>query len=278
MEQIVVAEGLFFRYHAGDEWVLRGIDFAIEKGEWVAIIGSNGSGKSTLARILGGLLRPERGEVLLLGLDPRKEEDLPLIHQKVGMIFQNPENQIVGATVEDDIAFGLENIGLPPAEIEMRIDWALQRMGLTPFRMREPHRLSGGQKQRLAIAGVLAMRPEIILFDEASSMLDPQGAEELLTMMKELHEEGLTIIQITHDLEEVRSANRILLMNDGQILATGKPLELLAQESRLIASSLRPPFALRLYERFRRGGIHFPLLALDERKLANTLWRYVFKR
>lgn len=278
MESIITAKGLFFRYREEADDVLRGVDFELKAGEWLAILGGNGSGKSTLAKMINGLIKPHRGFIQVLGLSPLNEKDLPLIRQKVGMVFQNPENQIVGSTVEDDIAFGLENIGLPPAEIDRRIDQVLEQMRLTPFRYREPHRLSGGQKQRLAIAGILAIEPEVIIFDEASSMLDPEGAYELLEIMRELHGQGISIIQITHDLEETRDADRLLIMKEGRLITTGEPEEILFDSRLLAASSLTPPFAVRVHEQLARAGIHIPRSGLDERKLADNLWRYGLKK
>lgn len=278
MESIITAKGLFFRYREEADDVLRGVDFELKAGEWLAILGGNGSGKSTLAKMINGLIKPHRGSIQVLGLSPLNEKDLPLIRQKVGMVFQNPENQIVGSTVEDDIAFGLENIGFPPGEIDRRIDQVLEQMRLTPFRYREPHRLSGGQKQRLAIAGILAIEPEVIIFDEASSMLDPEGAYELLEIMRELHGQGISIIQITHDLEETRDADRLLIMKEGRLITTGEPEEILSDSQLLAASSLTPPFAVRIHEQLARAGIHIPRSGLDERKLADNLWRYGLKK
>lgn len=278
MESIITAKDLFFRYREEADDVLRGVDFELKAGEWLAILGGNGSGKSTLAKMMNGLIKPNRGSIQVLGLSPLNEKDLPLIRQKVGMVFQNPENQIVGSTVEDDIAFGLENIGLPPGEIDRRIDQVLEQMRLTPFRYREPHRLSGGQKQRLAIAGILAIEPEVIIFDEASSMLDPEGAYELLEIMRELHGQGISIIQITHDLEETRDADRLLIMKEGRLITTGEPEEILSDSQLLAASSLTPPFAVRIHEQLARAGIHIPRSGLDERKLADNLWRYGLKK
>ncbi|CCQ93722.1 Energy-coupling factor transporter ATP-binding protein EcfA 1 [[Clostridium] ultunense Esp] len=258
MEPILTAEDLYFRYSESGDWVLKGVNIALYPGEWVGILGGNGSGKSTLAKLLNGLLLPQKGTVKIFGLNPNVQEDLPLIHQKVGMIFQNPENQIVAMTVEDDIAFGLENLGLPLQEIERRTDQVLEQMKLTPYRKTEPHRLSGGQKQRLAIAGVLAMRPEVIIFDEAASMLDPEGAYELLQTMIELHRQKITLVHITHELEEIRYADRLIVMEGGRILAEGRPMEVLIQVETLKKAALLPPFAVRLWDRLAREGIRLP--------------------
>ena len=215
---LISLKNIFYRYSQNQEnYVLNDVSLDIEKDEWITLIGANGSGKSTLVKTLNGLNVPEKGTVFIDGLE-LNEENIWDIRRKVGMVFQNPDNQFVGSTVQDDVAFGLENIGLPRDEMIIRIDDALKRVGMEDFKLMEPSRLSGGQKQRVAIAGVLALRPQIIVLDEATSMLDPKGRQEVLNTVKSIKEESkMTVISITHDINEANEADRIFVMNKGKI-------------------------------------------------------------
>lgn len=222
-------ENVYFWYgekEDGDEVtpVLRGVSCALQEGEFVVLLGRNGSGKSTLAKHCNGLLLPKRGSVLVDGMDTRDASVLWEIRKRVGLVFQNPDNQLVATTVEEDVAFGPENLGLPPAEIRRRVDEALEKVGMIEYKKREPHTLSGGQKQRVAIAGVLAMRPKYLVLDEATAMLDPEGRVELLQLLQELRKE-VGILHITHNVEEALLADRVLVIDDGRIVAEGHPRE-----------------------------------------------------
>lgn len=235
--------------------VIDEVNLSISRGEFVALIGPNGSGKSTLAKLINGLLLPTKGKVFFESLETTDKDALWQIRQKVGMVFQNPENQFVATTVYDDVAFGLENIGFPPEEMPRRIEEALSRVNMLSFQEAEPHQLSGGQKQRVAIAGILAVRPEVIIFDEATAMLDPQGRKDVLTMMQELHREGITIINITHDMEEVLIASRVILMKDGSVLRDTTPAKLFAEADILEENNLELPFVFQVKRRLEEYGI-----------------------
>lgn len=262
-----------YAYPKGEKPIINHLSFTIEQGEWVAIIGPNGSGKSTIAQLLSGLLLPQSGVVSIAGLNPHREEDRWQIRRTVGMVFQNPENQLVGTTVLDDVAFGLENLGVPPVQMSHRIEAALRRVGLWERRHREPHQLSGGEKQRLAIASVLAMKPKAILFDEATSMLDPTGRKEIRQLMHSLHQEGLTVVTITHDMDEALLAQRVLLVVDGQLVADGAAEEILTQARLLRTHRLEPPFVVAVREELRQAGIPLPENIYREEALIEALWR-----
>jgi energy-coupling factor transport system ATP-binding protein len=203
---------------------LRGVSFVLREGEFVVLLGRNGSGKSTLAKHCNGLLVPRKGRVCVDGMDTRDESVLWEIRRRVGLVFQNPDNQLIATTVEEDVAFGPENLGLPPSEIRKRVDEALARVGMSEYRKREPHTLSGGQKQRVAIAGVLAMHPKYLVLDEATAMLDPEGREELLQLLRELRKD-VGILHITHNVEEALLADRVMVIDNGEIVAEGSPRE-----------------------------------------------------
>lgn len=245
--------------------VLKSVDLTIEKGSFVSILGHNGSGKSTLAKLMNALLLPEDGTVLVNGFDTKNGEMLWEIRRHVGMVFQNPDNQIVGATVEDDVAFGLENMGVEPREMRSRIDEALHSVGMEKYLLAQPHRLSGGQKQRVAIAGIMAMRPSVIIFDEATAMLDPQGRQEVMLLARRLNrEEGITIVNITHFPEEAVFSDRVTVMNAGKVLMEGSPHDVFSQVERLQSAGLDVPFAVRLRHTLAARGINLPFVLQQE--------------
>ena len=233
-----------------------GVNFTAEKGEYIAIIGHNGSGKSTLTKLLNGLLVPETGTVTVDGFSSSEKKNLFEIRKRVGVVFQNPDNQLVASIVEDDVAFGPENLGLPREEIAKRIDFALSFVGMEEFRKRTPSRLSGGQKQRIAIAGVLALLPEVLVLDESTAMLDPQGRKEVLEVVKKLNEEkGVTVIAITHYMEEVVDADRVIVMDKGKIVMEGTPKEIFARRKDLNLIGLETPLPTRIKDKLSDKGI-----------------------
>lgn len=245
--------------------VLKDVDLTIEKGSFVSVLGHNGSGKSTMAKLMNALLLPAGGKVLVSGMDTQNGEVLWEIRQHVGMVFQNPDNQIVGATVEDDVAFGLENMGVDPKEMRQRIDETLLSVGMEKYLFAEPHRLSGGQKQRVAIAGILAMRPSVIILDEATAMLDPKGRQEVLLLARKLNrEEGITIVNITHFPEEAIYSDRVIVMNAGEVLMEGLPSEVFSQVERLKEAGLDVPFVVRLRHELSAKGIDLPFVLHQE--------------
>ena len=266
-------------YQKNDELAnraLEAVDLSIEKGEFVAVLGHNGSGKSTLAKHFNALLQPTEGVVLVKGIDTREEKLVWEVHQAAGMVFQNPDNQLVATVVEEDVAFGPENLGIEPKEIRRRVDDALERVGMRGFARKEPHMLSGGQKQRVAIAGILAMRPEIVILDEATSMLDPVGRREVLTIVKGLNEDfGITIIHITHFMEEALLASRVLVMNRGRIVMDGPPREVFTDGARLRAYGLDVPQMVELRMRLDEAGISLPPSILTVEEMAQSLCRYI---
>ncbi|HQA49028.1 MAG TPA: energy-coupling factor transporter ATPase, partial [Bacillota bacterium] len=266
MEYQVIMEGLCFRYSDQEEMVLRDINLKVKKGEFVVIIGHNGSGKSTLAKHINALLVPSLGKVEVMGMDTRDPAKAWEIRQRVGMVFQNPDNQLVAAIVEEDVAFGPENQGVPTAEIRKRVDEALREVGLYEYRTHGPHLLSGGQKQRVAIAGVLAMRPDCIVLDEATAMLDPRGRQEFMEVVRRLNkQEGKTIIHITHYMEEAVQADRVLVMDQGRIVLEGTPGEVFSKAGRLKELGLDVPALTELALKLRKKGVQLPeILTEDE--------------
>lgn len=272
MGNVIHVQHLNYTYPEAKRQALTDVSFDVAKGEWLAIIGHNGSGKSTLAKNLNGLLAPESGTVEVAGMT-LSEETVWDIRAKVGIVFQNPDNQFVGATVADDVAFGLENRGVPRDDMIRRVDEALKRVGMTAFADREPARLSGGQKQRVAIAGIIAQRPEIIILDESTSMLDPAGRQEVLGVIRELKDElGLTVLSITHDIDEAASAHRIILLNDGKINEIGTPSEIFAQGTDLLRLGLDVPYSERLKDALIQRGVTMPEAYLDNERLVDYLW------
>ena len=243
--------------------VLHDVNIDIERGEYIAIIGHNGSGKSTFAKLLNLVLEPTDGKIFIDGQDitspDMTDEDVLSLRRKVGMVFQNPDNQLVATIVEEDVAFGPENLGVPSAEIRARVDEALRTVGMTEYARHEPHRLSGGQKQRVAIAGIIAMMPECMIFDESTAMLDPLGRREVVETMERLHRErGITIITITHHMDEAARADRIIVLDDGRILRDGTPEEVFSEPELLGSVGLDVPQSAALVHRLRRAGFDLP--------------------
>ncbi len=262
-------------YHAGEEnehRALADVSLSIEAGEFVAVLGSNGSGKSTLAKHLDALLLPTSGVCRIDGMDTQNVDQVWRIRQKVGMVFQNPDNQLIAAIVEDDVAFGPENLGVSPKEIRSRVDEALAVVGMTKFRSFAPHLLSGGQKQRIAIAGALAMQTECLVFDEATAMLDPEGRAEILAVVKQLHkEQHKTIVYITHFMEEAAAADRIIVLDHGHLAMDGTPREVFAQADELQKLGLDVPLSVELGARLRADGIDLPQAIVTEEDLVQAL-------
>ncbi|MDI3546796.1 MAG: energy-coupling factor transport system ATP-binding protein [Halanaerobiales bacterium] len=254
-----------FSYNENDTPALKNISLSIESGDFVAIIGGNGSGKSTLAKLLNVLLIPSSGEVIIAGMNTAEEENKWKIRQKVGMVFQNPDNQLVATMVEDDVAFGPENLGIPSPEIRQRVDRALKMVGMDGFQKHAPHKLSGGQKQRVAIAGIIAMEPECIVLDEPTAMLDPRGRKEVMETVEYLNKEkGITIIYITHFMEEAVLADKIVVMNQGLIYNQGSPAEIFQDIAGLKKVNLDVPVVVELASGLRKAGISLPgVLSID---------------
>ena len=272
MKSIIEVKDLSFRYKEDQEYYdVNNVSFHVKRGEWLSIVGHNGSGKSTTIRLIDGLLEAESGEIWIDGqlLSPENVWDL---RRQIGMVFQNPDNQFVGATVEDDVAFGLENQGLPREEMKKRVAESLELVGMLNFKKREPARLSGGQKQRVAIAGVVALRPAILLLDEATSMLDPEGRRELIQTVQEIRKDyQMTVVSITHDLEEVAMSDRVLVMKKGQVESTSSPRELFSRAD-LDQIGLDDPFTNQLRESLRETGYQLPDGYLTEGELEDKLW------
>ena len=257
-----------------DTAALSSVSFDIERGEFIAILGHNGSGKSTLAKHLNGLLTPGEGAVLIEGMDTRDGEQIWNIRRIAGMVFQNPDNQIIGQIVEEDVAFGPENLGVPPQEIAERVQEALARVGMTEKRRFSPNKLSGGQKQRVSIAGVLAMRPKILILDEPTAMLDPEGRREVLEAVHSLNRrERITVILITHDMEEAVDADRIYVMDGGRIALTGTPREVFAQAEQLAAIGLTVPMAVAVAGLLRQEGLAVEGTPLTQEELVEAICR-----
>lgn len=238
------------------ESALRGVSLDINEGEFVAILGHNGSGKSTLAKHLNGILVPTSGEVLVGNISTKDEERIFEIRSRVGMVFQNPDNQIVATIVEEDVAFALENLGVPPADIRTRVDEALKTVGMYEHRLKPPHKLSGGQKQRVAIAGVLAMHPKCIVLDEPTAMLDPKGRAQVMdTIVRLAHEEGITVVLITHFMEEAALCDRVVVMSDGKVYSDGTPKEIFAKQAELVSLGLDVPAVTKMCAELKASGL-----------------------
>ncbi|MEH7500926.1 energy-coupling factor ABC transporter ATP-binding protein [Neobacillus drentensis] len=269
---LVSLKEVSFQYDSQERYALNNVSFDIFEGEWLAIVGHNGSGKSTMAKLLNGLQFPQAGQITVCGIK-LDEESIWDIRKKLGMVFQNPDNQFVGTTVQDDVAFGLENNGIPRDEMVQRVEDSLKKVKMDKFLYQEPHHLSGGQKQRVAIAGVLALRPSIIILDEATSMLDPRGREEVLETVRLLKEEkSLTVISITHDLEEAAKADRVIVMNKGEVFREGTPEEIFSMDEQLVQLGLDIPFSVKMSKAFRSHGIDLSKHYLSEEELVTELW------
>ncbi len=272
MSALISLENVSYQYDGAKELALNQIQLNVYSNEWVTVVGRNGSGKSTFGRLLNGLLLPTSGTVRVKGLSTTDEDTVWTIRQNVGMVFQNPDHQFVATTVRDDLAFGLENLGLERAEMHKRIETYASLIGITDFLDMEPHRLSGGQKQRVAIAGTMAMEPSIIVFDEATSMLDPIGRKEVLETMKMLHQRGSTIISITHDMDEAVLGNRIIIFEQGTLTAEGTPAEIFSKRELLSQVGLTIPFSVKMQRELEKRGISLQKLCLTEEELISELW------
>ena len=273
MEEMLRAQDVQFRYDPDQPvWAVNGVSMDVKKGEFVAVLGANGCGKSTLAKHFNAILLPEKGTVLVEDIDTRTEEKLYDIRQKVGMVFQNPDNQIVATVVEEDVAFAPENLGVPPAEIRTRVDEAMKMAGIYEKRHAAPHKLSGGQKQRVAIAGVLAMRPDCIVLDEATAMLDPKGRRQVMETIDKLRAAGVTIVSITHYMEEAARADRVLVMNSGRIVMEGTPEQIFAQTERLHSYHLDVPQAAELRDALEEIGLPAPRQIITPDAAADWLY------
>ena len=277
MENIIEVRNLKYKYDSESEnYTLNDVSFQVKKGEWLSIVGHNGSGKSTTVRLIDGLLEAESGDIIISG-DKLTAENVWEKRRQIGMVFQNPDNQFVGATVEDDVAFGLENQGLDYNLMVERVQQALELVGMQDFKEREPARLSGGQKQRVAVAGVVALRPDIIILDEATSMLDPEGRLDLIQTVKKIKDSNqLTVISITHDLDEIALSDRVLVMKEGQVESTATPRELFSRED-LEELGLDQPFVNQVKAALRQSGLSLPDSYLTEKELQDQLWALLSK-
>lgn len=272
-ESFVRLEHVFYKYEDTEKYAVKDVSISAQKGEWVALVGHNGSGKSTIAKLLNGLLFPEDG-LIKIGHFVLSEKNIWEIRRQVGMVFQNPDNQFVGATVQDDVAFGLENHGVPHDTMVERVESALNEVGMQSYALHEPARLSGGQKQRVAIAGVLALQPDVIILDEATSMLDPRGRAEVMETIRIMREqEDITVISITHDLDEVLFADRVIVMNKGEIHSEGTPKEIFQQADAMREIGLGVPFIIELQEKLVAGGFETGSTMLSEGALLDQLWK-----
>ncbi len=276
MSSIIEIKNLHYTYPGDEMESLCGVSLEIEKGSFVAVLGHNGSGKSTLAKHLNAILLPTEGKVLINGIDTADEDRLLDIRRTVGMVFQNPDNQIVANVVEDDVAFAPENLGVAPAEIRERVDKALRQVDMYEFKMHAPHLLSGGQKQRVAIAGVIAMEPEVIVLDEPTAMLDPKGRREVIeTVTKLCREKGITVVLITHHMSECTGADRVIVMSNGHIAADGSPESVFSQVELMRNEGLAVPATTELIYELNKRGWSLPLTALGVESCAKEIAKYV---
>ncbi|WP_027953394.1 energy-coupling factor ABC transporter ATP-binding protein [Halobacillus kuroshimensis] len=271
-ERQVEFRNVSFRYQEDMPWVLRDVSFTIGPDEWVAVIGHNGSGKSTIAKLMNGLLFPQEGEILVDGM-PVNEKTIWDVRKQVGMVFQNPDNQFVGTTVKDDVAFGMENHGMPRELMLERIKESLSAVGMSDYEQQEPHRLSGGQKQRVAIASVLAVSPKFIILDEATAMLDPKGRKEIMNTVHRVQEErDLSLITITHDLHEVTQSSRVIVMNKGEVWMQGSPRDVFSKKEHLQEIGLDTPFVSKLADHLKAEGVPLTREPLNHQELLEELW------
>ena len=272
MNVCIDVQDVSFTYEDAPEPALHHVSLQVHEGEFLAVLGHNGSGKSTLAKLLNALYLPTEGHITVCGMDTQSDENLWKIRQKAGMIFQNPDNQLVATVVREDVAFGLENLGVPREEMIPRIDAALQAVGMSQFAEAAPHMLSGGQKQRIAIAGVLAMKPECIVLDEATAMLDPIGRREVLAAVEKLNrEQGITVVLITHHMEECIGADRVIVLSNGAVVADGAPKQVFSQVDLLKKEGLTAPVTVRLLHALRAHGMDVPLDALTVSDCADAV-------
>ena len=271
-EKMIRAEGLEFRYAEEGRKALDGVSMQVKRGEFVAVLGANGCGKSTLAKHFNAILLPEKGDVFVEEFNTKEEEHLYDIRQRVGMVFQNPDNQIVATMVEEDVAFALENLGVPPEEMRARVDEAMQMAGIYKHRNKAPHKLSGGQKQRVAIAGVIAMRPDCLIMDESTAMLDPIGREKVMRTVKRLNTEfGITVVMITHYMEEAVQADRVIVMQNGVVELEGTPKEVFRDSGRIRSLRLDVPQAKELCDLLREAGVPMDEEIISEEECAEAL-------
>ena len=279
MNEIIELRNVTFSYSEEDARpALNNVSLTIQQGEWIAIIGPNGSGKSTLAKTINGLIEANSGEVIIEGV-ALNAETVWDVRKKIGMVFQNPDNQSVGSRVQDDVAFGLENVGIPREEMVKRVADAVAAVNMANFMDKEPARLSGGQKQRVAIAGIVALSPDIIILDEATTMLDPEGRHEVIETIQEIKEkENLTVISITHDIDEAAKANRIFVMEAGQLTRIGTPEEIFSLGKEIIDIGLDIPFPEKLKYQLKRQGLEVPENYLTEEGMVNWLWTLLSKK
>ncbi len=276
MSNMISVDNLWFRYSEEGEWALKGLSLDIKKGEFLCVLGSNGCGKSTLAKHLNAILVPEKGDVIVEGINTKEEDRLLDLRQKVGMVFQNPDNQIVATVVEEDVAFALENMGVPTEEIRRRIDEAMEAAGILKYKDKAPHNLSGGQKQRVAIAGIIAMRPDCIVLDEPTAMLDPTGREKVIKTVKQLNREfGITVVLITHYMNEAAQADRIVVMNKGNIEKTGTPKEIFSQVDWVKSLALDVPQTSDLMHQLNGHGYSLPTDAISIEECAAQLYKFL---
>lgn len=278
MNEMIRIEDLVFKYIREDDkeeiTAIKGVSFSVERGSFTAIIGRNGSGKSTLAKNINALLLPSSGFVYVNGYNTSMEENLWDVRQSAAMVFQNPDNQIVSSVVEDDVAFGPENMGINPDEIRQRVDSSLKAVNMYNNRKKAPHMLSGGQKQRVAIAGAISMKPECIVFDEPTAMLDPKGRREVMSIIKQLNEEGITVVLITHFMEEAAEADRIIIMDRGEVKLDGKPCQVFTHAEELRQMNLDVPMPVVLTERLRARGIDIPGDIINMEEMVEYLCQY----
>lgn len=279
MSEIIRTENLCFSYENDDEKseaALKNVSISVKKGEFVALLGHNGSGKSTIAKHFNAILLPTGGKVYVDTMDTGNEELLTEIRRRVGMVFQNPDNQLVATIVEEDVAFGPENLGIPSAEIRQRVDDALKAVGMYEYRLHAPHKLSGGQKQRIAIAGIIAMKPECIVLDEPTAMLDPRGRDEVMKVITSLcREHGITVVLITHYMDEAAQADRVIVIDNGSILIEGEPREVFTQTKLLRSHGLDVPQAVELAQRLKAEGIDMPDDILTPEECAQAIAKLI---
>lgn len=279
MDNIIDVKNLTYKYaNGGEKKALDNVSLSIKRGTWTSIVGHNGSGKSTLARSIDGLMTFSDGAITVDGIT-LSDDTVWDVRKRIGMIFQNPDNQFVGATVEDDVAFGLENLGVETAQMHSIVADVLEKVRMTDFKERQPDQLSGGQKQRVAIAGVLASKPKIIILDEATSMLDPQGRHEIIELINEIHRENnLTVLSITHDVSEAMLSDHVVVINDGKVVETGAPKDVFKDNEMLKITGLEQPFSAQLFDDLKQKGVFLPEeLKMNEKGLEEWLWQSLLK-